>query len=139
MKNKTWRFVRRPRDRKVIQSKVVYRIKGNPDNSIQRFKGRVVAKGFSQIQGLDYYLTYAPVARIQTVRLLLYLVVYFKMEYQQMDVDTAFLYADLPEDQKVYMEIPKDLYNLESLRQRIFTMELNEDFVVILDKTLYGL
>jgi len=56
-----------------------------------------------------------------------------------MDVDTAFLYADLPEDQKVYMEIPKDLYNLESLRQRIFTMEVNEDFVVILDKTLYGL
>ena len=139
MKNKTWRFVRRPRDRKVIQSKVVCRIKRNPDNSIQRFKCRVVAKGFSQIQGLDYYLTYAPVARIQTVRLLLYLVVYFKMEYQQMDVDTAFLYADLPEDQKVYMEIPKDLYNLESLRQRIFTMELNKDFVVILDKTLYGL
>jgi len=61
------------------------------------------------------------------------------MECQQMDVDTAFLYADLPEDQKVYMEIPKDLYNLESLRQRIFTMEVNEDFVVILDKTLYGL
>ena len=76
--------------------------KYNTNGSIQTFKARIVAKGFKQREGVDYFDTYAPVARIISIRVLLALASIYKFIVHQMDVKTAFLNADL--DDEVYMK-----------------------------------
>ncbi|XP_040938088.1 uncharacterized mitochondrial protein AtMg00820-like [Gossypium hirsutum] len=68
--NQTWELVPRPDKRKVIGVKWVYRAKQNADGSLNKLKSRLVVKGFSQKYGLDYMETFAPVARLDTIRLL---------------------------------------------------------------------
>ncbi|KAK5842221.1 hypothetical protein PVK06_004554 [Gossypium arboreum] len=70
-KNQTWELVPRPAKRKVIGVKWVYRAKQNADGSLNKLKARLVVKGFSQKYGLDYLETFAPVARLDTIRLLI--------------------------------------------------------------------
>ena len=65
-----WEAIPRPKDRKVIGCKWVYKLKLNGDGSIARYKARLVAKGYTQIGGLDYTETHAPVTRLETMRLL---------------------------------------------------------------------
>ena len=67
----TWELVRRPRDINVIDSKWVLRIKKNAAGEIEKYKARLVARGFTQIYGVDYYETYAPVARLASFRVIL--------------------------------------------------------------------
>ena len=69
-KNGTWELTSRPKDRKVIGVKWVYRTKLNPDGSIHKRKARLVVKGYSQMAGVDYGDTFAPVARHETICLL---------------------------------------------------------------------
>ncbi|XP_040967085.1 uncharacterized mitochondrial protein AtMg00820-like [Gossypium hirsutum] len=69
-KSQTWELVERPTNRKIIGVKWVYRAKQNADGSLNKLKGRLVVKGFSQRYGLDYMETFAPVAKLDTIRLL---------------------------------------------------------------------
>ncbi|KAI0999310.1 hypothetical protein K3495_g8887 [Podosphaera aphanis] len=87
-RNDTWEIVTRPQ---------------NPDGSIERYKARLVAKGFSQQPGTDYDDTYAPVARYDSLRLLLALATQRRWKPRQLDVKSAFLYGKL--DREIYMEI----------------------------------
>ena len=66
-KNNTWELVDRPKDREVIGVKWVYKTKLNSDGSIQKYKARLLAKGYKQKLDIDYYETYAPVARLETI------------------------------------------------------------------------
>ena len=68
----------------------MFRRKYNTDGSLQTFKARLVAKGFRQKEGIDYFDTYAPVARIASIRVLLALASIFNLYVHQMDVKTAF-------------------------------------------------
>ena len=67
----TWEMVKRPPNANVVDSKWVLRIKKNSAGEVKKYKARVVAKGFTQIYGIDYYETYAPVARLASFRILL--------------------------------------------------------------------
>ncbi|KAI0993801.1 hypothetical protein K3495_g14383 [Podosphaera aphanis] len=103
-RNETWDVVPKPKDRNVVGSKWGFKIKHKADGSVDRYKARLVAKGFSQQPGTDYDDTYAPVARYDSLRLLLALSSHRGWTQRQMDVKSAFLYGKL--DREIYMEIP---------------------------------
>ena len=102
--NDTFELVNLPPGRKTISSKWVYKLKLNKDGEINRYKARLVARGFTQIHGIDYEETFSPVVKIQTVLTVFGLVNAQQLLLHQMDVDTAFLYGDL--DEEIYLKAP---------------------------------
>ncbi|XP_072066951.1 uncharacterized protein [Arachis hypogaea] len=102
LSNNTWVLVDLPPGSKPIGCKWVFRRKYNTDGSLQTFKARLVAKGFRQQEGLDYFDTYAPVARMTSIRALIALASIHKLHIHQIDVKTAFLNGDLNEE--IYVE-----------------------------------
>jgi len=102
--NDTWELVPLPPDKRSISSKWVFKVKRYPDGRIQRHKARLVARGFAQIEGVDYSETYAPTTRYDTIRVLLSLSVSRGLKISQFDVKTAFLHGELEEE--VYMDLP---------------------------------
>ena len=96
-----WRVVPTPTGTRLIKSKYVYKLKKDWTGRVTKRKSRLVVQGFLQREGVDYNETYAPVAKATTFRLLLALTKTLKLHLHQLDVDSAFPYADLDED--VYM------------------------------------
>ena len=103
-KNETWELTTLPKGKHLVGSKWIFSIKYNSDGTIERYKARLVARGFTQTYGLDYEETFAPVAKLNTVRVLLSLAVNSDWPLLQFDVKNAFLNGDLEEE--VFMEIP---------------------------------
>ena len=126
MGNNTWVLIDLPPGCKPLGSKWIFKRKMKVDGTIDKFKARLVVQGFRQKYGTDYFDTYAPVARISTIRLLIALAAIHKLVIHQMDVKTAFLNGDLEEE--VYMKQPEG-----------FVMHGQEHKVCKLIKSLYGL
>jgi hypothetical protein len=102
MSNNTWVLVDLPPGSNTISCKWYLERKYRTDGTIQTFKGRLVAKGFRQREGIDYFDTYAPVARITSIRVLVALESIYKLVVHQMDVKMTFLNGNL--DKEVYMD-----------------------------------
>ncbi|KAL0388718.1 UNVERIFIED_CONTAM: Retrovirus-related Pol polyprotein from transposon RE2 [Sesamum radiatum] len=125
-KNNTWELTDRPKDKEVIGVKWIYKTKLNADGSIQKHKARLVAKGYSQLPGIDYTETFAPVARLDTIRALIAIAANKKWKIYQMDVKSAFLNGYI--DEEIYVEQPQG-----------FIAKGSEEKVLRLKKALYGL
>jgi len=100
--NVTWELVTLPKDKKTIRCKWVYKVKHNADEFMNRYKTRLVAKGYAQTYGIDYEETYSPVAKMTTIRAIIAMATAKGWSLHQMDVKNVFLHGDLQEE--VYME-----------------------------------
>ena len=109
LKNKTWELVERSKDKNVITCKWVFKVKRNADGTVDRYKARLVAQGYSQEEGMDYDHTFAPVARYSSIRSLLAIANQLNLEVHQMDVKAAYLNGDL--EHEIYMEQPNGYVN----------------------------
>ncbi|KAJ9541772.1 hypothetical protein OSB04_028278 [Centaurea solstitialis] len=123
---KVWRLVKLPESKSVIDTKWLLKNKRDANNIIVRNKARLVAKGYRQQEGIDYDETFAPVARLEAIRMFLAYAAYKDFTVFQMDVKTAFLYGHLKEE--VYVTQPEGFVDKE-----------HPDYVYVLDKALYGL
>lgn len=125
-KNDTWNLIELPRGVKPIGLKWVFKVKRNADGSINKYKARLVAKGYVQQAGVDYDEVFAPVARLETIRLLIAIAACKGWELHHLDVKSAFLHGELSET--VYVSQPDG-----------FIKPGEEHKVYKLHKALYGL
>ncbi|KAH9717292.1 retrovirus-related pol polyprotein from transposon RE1 [Citrus sinensis] len=103
-KNRTWVITDLPAGKRPVGCRWIFTIKHKADGSIERLKARLVAKGFTQSYGIDYQETFAPVVKLNTIRVLLSLATNFDWSLHQLDIKNAFLNGDLEEE--VYIEVP---------------------------------
>ena len=101
MKNKTWTLIPNSQNYKLVGKKWVYRVKENPDGTINKFKARPVAKGFLQTPGVDFKEIFSPVVNAATIIIVLTLAVNNDWKLRQVDINNAFLNGELTET--VYM------------------------------------
>lgn len=125
-KNKTWELVPLPSGRKAIGNKWVYKIKRDSNDQIERYRARLVVKGYAQKEGIDFNEIFSPVVRLTTIRIVLAMCATLDLHLEQLDVKTAFLHGDLEEE--IYMLQPEG-----------FAEKGKENLVCRLIKSLYGL
>eukprot|EP00253_Pinus_taeda_P026450 PITA_26450 len=125
-KNNTWELVPRPKDKNVIGRKWIFKNKLNENGEVIRNKARVVCKGYAQQEGIYFEETFAPIARLEAIRMFLALSSFQKFKVFQMDVKSTFLNGDLEEE--VYIEQPDG-----------FILGNDPNLVCRLKKALYGL
>ena len=126
LQNHTWELVDLPLGCKPLSSKWVFKRKMKVDGSIEKYKARLVIKGYKQTEGLDYFDTYSLMTRINSIKMVLAISTLRNHEVHQMDVKKTFLNGDL--DEEIYMEQPKE-----------FSATGQERKACKLVKSLYGL
>jgi hypothetical protein len=126
IKNNVWDIVSRPKDKSVVSSKWIYKIKHVADGSVENFKEIFVARGFTHKEVIDYEETFSLVARYTSIRTIIALALILGWKLHQMDVKTTFLNGKI--EQKVFVE------QLDG-----FVLHNKGTHVCKLRKALYGL
>ena len=126
MKNNVCDIVPKPKGKSIVSSKWLYKIKHAADGSVEKYKARFMARGFSQKEGIDYDEIFAPVAKYTSIRTFMSLASVLGWKLHQMDVKTAFLNDEV--EQEFYVEQPDG-----------FVVHSKESHVCKLKKALYGL
>lgn len=103
--NKTWTITELPAGKRAIKSKWVFKTKFDVNGELIKHKARLVAKGFTQQHNIDYFETFAPVMRYNSIRMLLAFAAAQNLSIWQMDIVTAYLQGDV--DAEIYMELPE--------------------------------
>jgi hypothetical protein len=124
--NKVWDLEPIPKGAKTVDCKWIYKTKHDSQGNIERFKARLVAKCFTQREGIDYNKTFSPVSYKDSFRIIIALVTHYDLELHQMDVKMVFLNGHL--EKNVYMAQPKG-----------FVVEGKEQIGCRLKKSIYGL
>jgi transposase InsO family protein len=124
---KTWTTVPQPQGRNIVGSKWVFCIKRKSNGSVDKYKARLVARGFTQIYGVDYFDTYSPVAKMASFRLILAMAARYDWDVESFDFNGAYLNGTLSDDEEIYMKEPPG-YETQGERS-----------VKRLQKSLYGL
>jgi hypothetical protein len=123
----TWRTVPHLANKNVVDSKWVYRTKYKADGTVEKYKAHVVVRGFTQVYGVDYMETYAPVAKLASLRTILALAARLGWRIDCFDFNAAYLNGELGDSEEIYMELPPGYGGG------------NTEYVAKLDKALYGL
>jgi len=126
LRNDTWTLVPPPPSQNVIGSRWVFKVKHKANGSVDKFKDRLVAQGFTQRYGVDYFDTYSPVVKPVTVHLVLAIALSQNWSVRHLDISNAFLHGVLEET--VYMRQPPG-----------FEDPRHPDHVCKLHKSIYGL
>ena len=140
--NKTWKLCELPKNRKVLGGRWIFALKKDENGQTVKHKARYLAKGFSQVFGSAYLETFAPTAKLSSIRLFLPLVIHFGCEVFQIDVSLAYLNADLEGEvfvqQPTRFEFPnKDSKEVRKLLKGLYGLKQAERcWNKILDKFL---
>jgi hypothetical protein len=133
-RNKTWIIVDRPQGKKTVESRWVLRTKVKKDGSVDRRKASLVAKGFTQKPGIDFNETFAPVARLGSIRLFMAIAVELGLQVHQLDFTSAYLNGEIEEE--VFMEVPSEFYDILNEKE---SRKFRGNKVCLIRKALYGL
>ena len=125
---KSWEVVDTPKGVNIVGCRWTFVVKCDATGNIVRYKARLVAQGFSQVQGVGFFDTYAPVAKMATIRTVLALATRYDHEIHQVDIKNAFLNGSFEENEMIYMKLPP---GIELMKER--------GKVLRLAKPLYGL
>lgn len=124
--NDVWDLVKLPKGKKPIGCKWIFKTKRDSKGSIERYKARLVTKGVTQKEGIDYKETFSPVSLKDSLRIMMELVAHFDLELHQMDVNTTFLNGNIEET--IYMVQPENFVSRDP-----------KSMVCKLEKSIYGL
>jgi hypothetical protein len=124
----TWELVDTPYGVNIVRSKWVFKAKKDAAGNMVCYKARLVTQGFSQVPGVDYFDTYAPVAKLQSIRAILAIATTCDLEVHQIDIKGAYLNGTLTDKESIYMRQPPG-----------FADPAHPCHVCCLIKTLYGL
>ena len=128
LRNNTWTMVKPNKDIRPIGVKWVFWVKKDNMRKVVRSKARLVVKGYSQKEGIDYGEVFSPVARMESIRILIAIAAQEKWELHHLDVKTTFLNGKIKEDIYIYIS-----------RHEGFKIKGKEDHILKLKKAMYGL
>ena len=129
--HQTWEYDELPPRQKAIGSKWVFKVKYHPNGSVARFKARLVAQGFSQVQGINFLETFAPTVRRESLRIYLALYLMLNLFIHQVDIVDAYLESALGDNKlPIFMKLLPGMHDLRQIQEGLLCRLL---------KNLYGL
>ena len=143
-KHKAWEVIKKgsaafPHDVPIMGSQMVFKIKADKHGRITKFKVRLVARGDSQVEGVNYDDTFSPVVRMDTVRMFFAQAAQRRRKVKQIDFEAAFLQAELPQEQPIYMKLPPQVYEYAAEIGVGADVIGEPGDVLVLRRSLYGL
>ncbi|KAI3516852.1 hypothetical protein L1887_15941 [Cichorium endivia] len=124
MRNNTWSLVNCPTKSNIVGCKWIYRVKKRSDGTIERHKARLVAQGFSQEAGVDYFDTFSPVIKPTTIRLVLSIALSHGWNIHQLDINNAFLNGTNDQELQMFVSNLNQAFSLKDLGNLHFFLGL---------------